>query len=128
MDDNVDNKNTELTAEQKAAIAELSDDEILDAFAEQMMEEKGLKELDELTFNTLKDDLKERMSYQVTRAIIARLPQDKLDQLGVSLDDDTATAEGVEELIASEGIDTSEIVQDTLLTFREAYLGVKAEA
>lgn len=132
MDENIDNTNINqeevLTAEQQAAIEDLTDDEILDAFAEQMMKDKGLEELDETTFNTLKDDLKERIGFQVTRAIIARLPQDKLDQLGESLDNETATGESIDSLIASENIDVGAIARDTMLTFRDAYLGEGAEA
>lgn len=125
MDENVDNTNINIDQD---VLDSLTDDEILDAFAEQMMKDKGLVHVDEVTFNALKEDLKERIGFQVTRAILARLPQDKLDQLGASLDDGTATGESINNLIASENIDTSEIVRDTMLTFRDAYLGEGTEA
>lgn len=132
MDGTNDNQNNQeindLTAEQQAALENMTNDELLDVFAEEMMRERGLGDLDEESFKMLKDDLRQRVAFQINRAILAQLPEDKLNELGAGLESGVVTSEQFDELIKTYNIDVEKTTEDTLMTFREAYVGAKAEA
>ena len=131
MDERVDNvkvneQETMNGADAQVALENMSDDELMDAFAEQLMTDKGLKELDDATFGHLKDDLKERLNFQISRAILAQLPEDKLTEMNEKLD--RKDNEAVEQILAEAKIDIAQTTQDTMLTFRDAYLGATEKA
>ena len=117
--------NQALTEEQ---MEQMSEDELLTIFAEEMMKQKGLdSELDQDTYKTLLEDLKQRMEYQVNRAIVAQLTDEDLAKIGDKLENNTATAEDLDKVIAESNVDVAETTKDTLMTFREAYLGAGEE-
>jgi hypothetical protein len=117
--------NQALTEEQ---MEQMSEDELLTVFAEEMMKQKGLdSELDQDTYKTLLEDLKQRMEYQVNRAIVAQLTDEDLEKIGDKLENNTATAEDLDKVIAESNVDVAETTKDTLMTFREAYLGAGEE-
>lgn len=117
--------NQALTEEQ---MEQMSEDELLTIFAEEMMKQKGLdSELDQDTYKTLMEDLKQRMEYQVNRAIVAQLTDKDLEKIGDKLENNTATAEDLDKVIAESNVDVAETTKDTLMTFREAYLGAGEE-
>lgn len=117
--------NQALTEEQ---MEQMSEDELLNIFAEEMMKQKGLdSELDQDTYKTLLEDLKQRMEYQINRAIVAQLTDEDLAKIGDKLENNTATAEDLDKVIAESNVDVAETTKDTLMTFREAYLGAGEE-
>ena len=117
--------NQALTEEQ---MEQMSEDELLTIFAEEMMKQKGLdSELDQDTYKTLMEDLKQRMEYQINRAIVAQLTDEDLAKIGDKLENNTATAEDLDKVIAESNVDVAETTKDTLMTFREAYLGAGEE-
>lgn len=117
--------NQALTEEQTE---QMSEDELLTIFAEEMMKQKGLdSELDQDTYKTLLEDLKQRMEYQINRAIVAQLTDEDLAKIGDKLENNTATAEDLDKVIAESNVDVAETTKDTLMTFREAYLGAGEE-
>lgn len=117
--------NQALTEEQ---MEQMSEDELLTIFAEEMMKQKGLdSELDQDTYKTLLEDLKQRMEYQINRAIVAQLTDEDLAKIGDKLENNTATAEDLDKVIAESNVDVAETTKDTLMTFREAYLGAGEE-
>ena len=86
--------NQALTEEQ---MEQMSEDELLTIFAEEMMKQKGLdSELDQDTYKTLLEDLKQRMEYQINRAIVAQLTDEDLAKIGDKLENNTATAEDLD--------------------------------
>lgn len=120
--------NQALTEEQMEQMEQMSEDELLTIFAEEMMKQKGLdSELDQDTYKTLLEDLKQRMEYQINRAIVAQLTDEDLAKIGDKLENNTATAEDLDKVIAESNVDVAETTKDTLMTFREAYLGAGEE-
>lgn len=114
----------ELTDEE---LNNLSEDQLLDMFVEQLIAEKDLGDLDDEVKAEIHNDLKERVLFQVNRAVIAELPDAELDELNKSIDDNSINAEKMAELVKRAGINTDEIVQKTMLEFREVYLNGGAE-
>ena len=115
-------------ADMQAALENMSNDELLDLFAEQMMVDKGLRdEVDEDVFAVLKDDLKDRLAMQINRAILVQLPDDKLEQLDRDLNSDAASVEGFEKMVTEAGVDIAKTTQDVMEAFRNTYLGLPVE-
>ena len=123
------NHDTEMSdADMQAALEQMSNDELLDLFAEQMMVDKGLRnEVDDDVFEVLKDDLKDRLAMQINRAILVQLPDDKLEQLDRDLNNDTASVEGFEKRVTEAGVDIAKTTQDVMMAFRNTYLGLPVE-
>ena len=123
------NHDTEMSdADVQAALEQMSNDELLDLFAEQMMVDKGLRnEVDDDVFEVLKDDLKDRLAMQINRAILVQLPDDKLEQLDRDLNNDTASVEGFEKMVTEAGVDIAKTTQDVMMAFRNTYLGLPVE-
>lgn len=122
-------QDTEMSdADMQAALEKMSNDELLDLFAEQMMVDKGLRnEVDDDVFAVLKDDLKDRLAVQINRAILVQLPDDKLEQLDHDLNNDTASVESFEKMVADAGVDIEKTTQDVMMAFRNTYLGLPVE-
>lgn len=115
-------------ADVRAVLEGMSNDQLLDLFAEQMMIDKGLRdEVDADVFSVLKDDLKDRLAMQINRAILVQLPDAKLEQLEKDLDANTATADGFEKMAAESGVDIEKTTQDVMMAFRNTYLGLPVE-
>lgn len=128
MDENVDNTNINLTDEQKM-LEQATDQELLDAFVEDMMTERGLKQLEETAFAALKEDLKQRLNFQINRAILVQLPDEKLDEIAKVIDSEEPKAEEIDRILNEANVDVAETTRETMKIFREAYLGAeKAEA
>ena len=128
MDENVDNQNNNLTDEQKL-LEQATDQELLDAFVEDMMTERGLKQLEETAFTALKEDLKQRLNFQINRAILVQLPDEKLDEIAKVIDSEEPKAEEIDRILNEANVDVAETTRETMKIFREAYLGAeKAEA
>ena len=111
-----------------AELDNMSEDEVLNLFVEKMIEDKGMGGLEEDLKNEIRMDLKERLIFQINRAIIAALPDDKYEELDKSLDDKTATAESLNQIVAESGVNVAGITQQTMEEFRAVYLSTDASA
>ncbi len=78
--------------------------------------------IDEDGRKQLEEDLKGRLMDQIDRAVVEALPEDKVDGLNDLLDRE-ASDEEIHEYIASSGVDVKGITMQTMLQFRELYLG-----
>lgn len=122
------NNNTEITEQEKMQLEQaldgLNEEQLLEVFVEQMIEEKGIGVTDEEVRKEIKEDLKERMIYQVNRAILAALPEQQFEQVRAKLEDGTITPEELNRLTEEAGVDMAKITQDVMIKFREAYLNI----
>lgn len=122
------NNNTEITEQEKMQLEQaldgLNEEQLLEVFVEQMIEEKGIGVTDEEVRKEIKEDLKERMIYQVNRAILAALPEQQFEQVRSKLEDGTITPEELNRLTEEAGVDMAKITQDVMIKFREAYLNI----
>lgn len=110
-------------AEIEAFLANKSEDEMLTMFVQQILIDKGYVHLDVETRKKFIAEMKEQLTNYINEAIVAALPDDKLEELDRSLDAGTATPETINQLVENSGVDVSNVVQQTMLDFREAYLG-----
>jgi len=109
---------------QAASLDDLSEEQLIEVFAETLLEEKGITDgLDDEVHNQMIDDLKERILFQVNRQLIAALPEEQFNELNAKLDSGEYKEEDLLNIIESSGINAEEITQKTLLDFRNAYLG-----
>lgn len=105
----------------------MSNEEILRAFAEGLLIEKGLGEMEPEVKEEMVEDLLERINAFVDRAALESLPPEKLEELNRMIDNDTATPDNVAELIKNSGQNTDEMVAKALEKFRDVYLGQEAK-
>lgn len=105
----------------------MSNVEAMRVIARGLLKEKGLPEMDMETEADMVNDLVERMSEFVNRAILEKLPEEKMTELDKMIDEDNAGPEAVAELIKSAGIDIEAATVEALEKFREIYLGAEAE-
>lgn len=97
----------------------------LEPFVRSIIDKKGLIGITAEVKEQLVSDLNEKLNDQINRAMISALPDDKVDQLNEMLDkgDDE---EAIQRFITDSGIDVKQITLNTLVAFRNLYLGDKA--
>lgn len=93
----------------------------LNQYMSDIIAEKGLSGVDEAVRAQLIADMKERYSAMLDRALIEALPEDKIEGLNALLDSEVSDGD-VQQYIVSAGVDTRQVVAQTLLRFRELYL------
>ena len=92
----------DLTASQK---------EVLAKFVDQMIDEKRMPKTDRL-----------RAELEEMTEILMNLPDYLLDKINAAYDEDRASDELIEEIVREAGIDTTQIAQKAMLSFREEFL------
>ncbi len=90
-------------------------------FINSMLEDKQLAVEPELREQMAKD-LQTRLMDQIDRAVIEALPEDKVDGLNDLLDT-SASEQEVQSYIVDCGVDIQRVTLETMLRFRELYLG-----
>ena len=96
----------------------------LDTFVNGILDDKQLPGVDGEVREQLATDLKQRLLDQINRAVIDALPEDKLSELDAMMDRPDLSEQDVQSFIASSGIDVKRITVETMLRFRDLYLGV----
>lgn len=70
----------------------------------------------------LEEDLRTRLMDQIDQAVVEALPDDKIDGLNELLDHEASDDE-VRQYIAHSGVDVQRVTTETMLRFRDLYLG-----
>ena len=94
----------------------------LTIFINQVLDQKGLGSLDAEVREQLVSDLEKRLVDQINRALIEALPEAKLAEF-TSLADSKATDEQLQGFLSQNGVDSQAVTADTMLQFKQAYLG-----
>ncbi len=108
-------------------IKNMSNEEILRAFANGLLVEKGLSKVEPDVREQMVNDLLERINAFIDRAVLESLPAEKLEELDKMLDAGTATEEKIAELVRVSGVNTEEMITDALAKFHDIYLGNSKE-
>lgn len=95
----------------------------LDTFINQILEEKNVTGLTDQVRETLVEDLKDRLLEQVNQAIIEALPEGKIDEMNALLDDESTSDQQLQSFIETSGVDVNKVTTKTMLSFAELYLG-----
>ena len=94
----------------------------LEEFANQILTEKNLPGLSDDVRPGVIAEMVQVLHELINRAILDALPENKLQELDKLTDDPEANLEQIQQLVESGGVDTQQIVTDTLTKFRELYL------
>lgn len=111
-----------------AELDNLTNDEVIDYFIRGLIEEKGIKsptpEIEEEIFENLRTQLLE----QIDHALIAELPDDKLEELNkLALEQGQIDPNLVAKMVGEANLDVAEITGATMERFREVYLGKSSD-
>lgn len=108
------------------ASVNLTDEQAIDLFVEGLIEEKGLKSDSEELKKNIFADLKTRLMEEIDRALVAELPDEKLDELSKEVaKSGKIDAEIVAKAVEEAGINVEEVVGMTMAKFRDIYLGAE---
>ena len=99
----------------------------LDEFIEQLLNDKGVTDIDPDTRKTLKEDMQNRLVDQINRNAILELDDEKAEELAGLIDDPDFTSEKMTEFLQNAGVNLTEVALDTMLQFRKFYLGIAPE-
>ncbi|MDR2063710.1 MAG: hypothetical protein LBQ02_02885 [Candidatus Nomurabacteria bacterium] len=96
----------------------------LDNFIDDILKQKGMDKAVDDVYDELHADLKSRLLDQIDRAVVSAMPEDKIDELNDLLDKNPdATDQDIQNIVASSGVDAAQVTAQTLLRFRDLYLG-----
>lgn len=98
-------------------------EEKLDQFIEEMIDSKQLSGVDDEVRQQLRVDLTEQLEQQINAAMVTALSAEKVEALNDMLDQDGVTDEQIRQFIDGSGIDSQRIAAQTMLRFRDLYLG-----
>jgi len=91
-------------------------------FIKEMLDAKQWSEhVDDEVRAQLEQDLRTRLMDQIDRAIIERVPEDKIDGLNELLDKQVPEEE-IRQYVTESGVDTKQVTLETMVRFRDLYL------
>lgn len=108
-------------------LANMSEDQLLDAYVEQMLIDKGLTNLEGEIRQQVHNDLKEKLTFEVNRAVLAALPEEQFEALNAQLEKGEAGAEAIIEAVSKSGIDVDAVTEAAMTDFRRAFLEAGTE-
>ena len=100
----------------------LTQDQLIDLFVNNLVEEKGQK-ISETEKQQIADDLKDA----VMTEILMSLPDYLVNKINDSFENGTASEEMIESVVEESGIDASKIAEKVMIKFRDDYLNNKEE-
>lgn len=113
------NANAQITEEE---LNQMSDEQLLDLFVEQLLTDKGLDALEGEIRKEVHDDLKEKVVFELNRAILAALPEEEFDKLNAKIEAGEVDGEAITETVKNSGIDIDKITETAMMDFRKAFL------
>lgn len=95
----------------------------IDEFIEDLLNRKGITDIDPELREALKADMRTRLNDQINRAAIMELSEDKAAELSAHLDDPSFTNEDFGKFMTDSGVDLARVVANTMTLFEKFYLG-----
>ena len=95
----------------------------LDAFVNSLIDRKNIAGLTPEIRANVASEIKDLLIQQINRAVLERLPDEKLDELNRRMDSGDFGAEDVQLFVNNSGVDIPKIVAETMLYFEAFYLG-----
>lgn len=96
----------------------------VDEFIESLLNDKGM-EVEPDIREDLKADMKKRLLDQIDQAAIQALPEEKAAELAKLVEDPSFTNEKMTEFMQNSGVNLAEVALETMLRFRNFYLGTE---
>lgn len=97
----------------------------IDDFLESLLNEKGITDIEPEVKEELKSEMKARLEEQIDRAAVSALSEEKAKELATLVDDPDFTNEKMTEFMQNSGVNLTEIALETMLKFRNFYLGTE---
>lgn len=97
--------------------------ESVDQFIEQLLIDKGVADLEPKVKGELMADMKQRLMDQIDKAAVMELSEEKAAELAEKIDDPAFTNEKMTEFMQASGVDLTQVAIETMLKFRNFYLG-----
>ena len=95
----------------------------VDDFIENLLNERGITEVEPDVKAELKEEMKNRLMDQINKAAIMQLSEEKATELAEKINDPDFTNEKMTEFMQNSGVNLTEVALDTMLRFRNFYLG-----
>ena len=95
----------------------------VDEFISQLLNDKGITDLDPETEADLKNEMKTRLEEQINKAAVMQLSEEKAAELAKMVDEPDFTNEKLTEFMQNSGVNLTQVALDTMLKFRSFYLG-----
>lgn len=97
----------------------------MDQFINQILDEKQLPGETPEVRQQLVADLRTRLMSQIDRAMLGALSSQQLDQLNQMLDRQDLSDSDIQNFFRNSGVDGQQVALDTMLRFRNYYLGTE---
>lgn len=120
MNDNNNTNNGEFLTDEQ--LENMSEDQLLELFCEQLMVDKGLENLEGEERDEARKQLKEALTLEINKSILAALPDEKFDELDRQMEDGALSEEAVMKAVDEANLDLNKITEETMTKFRELYL------
>ena len=95
----------------------------IDEFIESLLNDKGITDIEPEIKDQLKAEMKEKLLDQIDRAAVQSLSEDKAEELAKLVEQPDFTNEKMTEFMQNSGVNLTEVTLDTMLKFRNFYLG-----
>lgn len=96
----------------------------VDEFIDQMLTDKGITHLDPEVRAAVIAELRDTLVRQIDREALLRLSEEKSAELDKILEENPDfTPEQIAQFVQDSGVDLTEVAVDTMLKFRNSYLG-----
>lgn len=95
----------------------------IDDFIENLLMKKGITDIEPDVKEDLKNDMKKRLLDQIDKAAVMQLSEEKADELARLVENPDFTNEKMAEFMQKSGVNLTEVALDTMLKFRNFYLG-----
>jgi aspartyl/asparaginyl-tRNA synthetase len=97
------------------------DNNMLEAFTNKLLEEKGLTSLDPEILVEAKKDIMEKAEDKIKATIFENIPENKLEEFNKLMEDNNE--ENLQKFIKETLPNIEELIAQTLLDFKNTYLG-----
>ena len=95
----------------------------VDDFIENLLNERGITNVDPEIRAELQAEMKNQLMDQINQAAVMQLSEEKADELAKLVDTPDFTNEKMTEFMQNSGVDLASVTIDTMLRFRNFYLG-----
>lgn len=98
----------------------------LSGFVDVLIAEKHFDELEPEVIAEIKQDLLDRIENHINAAVLDRLPNNQVAEFERLLDNENKDSGQIQQFIQSHVPDLERLVQQTLASFRNTYLGINS--
>lgn len=95
----------------------------IDDFIESLLIEKGITDVEPDVKAELKNEMKSRLLDQIDKAAVMQLSEEKADELAKLVEKPDFGNEQMAEFMQKSGVNLTEVALETMLQFRNFYLG-----